>query len=193
MGGFEFHPNKHIVLLAEAWKEIFFFFLCSSLRVGEKQKNFTRQIFALLLLPLFLARSKCKNVSLNGQMKENQANMSESPCLLLVCLEARPSFSLRQQGSAWVVELLWVVAQPAMCQSASQPVVRQLPVSCCYLCWRAASLPLPSISQPNLAPSSCGKNPVLKQPTASAMKGPWPRHLSLSLPIVWLKQGTEHN
>lgn len=65
-------------------------FLCSSLRVRKKcsteQKTLPdcTRCLALLSPPLFLARSKHENVALSGQMKGNQPNMSERPCLFLV-------------------------------------------------------------------------------------------------------------
>ncbi|CAB1424310.1 unnamed protein product [Pleuronectes platessa] len=53
----------------------------------ETETNFTLLLCLpgfVIPFPLFLGRSKRKNVPLNGRMKENQANKSERPCLFLV-------------------------------------------------------------------------------------------------------------
>lgn len=128
---FDLDPNKHIVLIAEEWESFSVFFTqsqkeCSS--ETEKTLLDCSPCLALLSLSLFLARSKHKNVALSGQMKGNQANMSERPCLFVVYLWARPGFcgSRGLYGLLSCRELLLNrqrVSQPASCQASTSSLL----------------------------------------------------------------------
>lgn len=140
----------------------------------------------------FLARSKCKNVALSGQMKENQANMSERPCLFLVRLRARPGFCVSRglHGLLSCRELLLNrqrVSQPASCQASTSSLLLFV-----FECSRAESLP-PSVfpfSNRILQPLPVARNRVLQQPYRSWNEKPVTKASVPFTAIVSLKQGT---
>lgn len=128
-------PNRHIVLIAEEWKSFSVFATqsqkeCSS----EPGKNFTRALSlpCLVIVLSFLPDQNTRMLLWVANMKGRQANMSQRPGLFRVCLYATPGFCI-SGGLHGLSSCCWTGSQ-----SVNQPVVRQVRVPCCYLCWAGA-------------------------------------------------------